>query len=173
MKDRSIVPSQRERVMRENDFIVSKTDAKGIITYCNPIFIEFSGYTEAELLGSQHNIVRHPDMPRAAFKLVWDTIQSGKEVFAYVKNMSKDGSYYWVFTHVAPDFGANGNIVGYTSVRRCPGRAAINAIAPVYAQMLAAERAAGARDAIAAGTGVLVDLLQKAGKSYEELVFSL
>jgi hypothetical protein len=87
--------------------------------------------------------------------------------------MSKDGSYYWVFTHVAPDFGANGNIVGYTSVRRCPGRAAINAIAPVYAQMLAAERAAGARDAIAAGTGVLVDLLQKAGKSYEELVFSL
>lgn len=173
MKDRSIVPSQRERVMRENDFIVSKTDAKGIITYCNPIFIEFSGYTEAELLGSQHNIVRHPDMPRAAFKLVWDTIQSGKEVFAYVKNMSKDGSYYWVFTHVAPDFGAHGNIVGYTSVRRCPGRAAINAVAPVYAQMLAAERAAGARDAIAAGTRVLVDLLQKAGKSYEELVFSL
>ncbi|MEW6163819.1 MAG: PAS domain-containing protein [Pseudomonadota bacterium] len=173
MKDRSIVPTQRERVMRETDFIVSKTDPKGIITYCNPIFIEFSGYSEAELLGTQHNIIRHPDMPRAAFKLVWDTIQSGKEVFAYVKNMSKDGGFYWVFTHVTPDFGPNGSIVGYTSVRRCPKRSAVETVAPVYAQMVAAEKAAGARDAIAAGTQVLVDLLTKTGKSYEELVFAL
>lgn len=173
MKDKGIVPTRRERVMRENDFIVSKTDPKGIITYGNPIFIEFSGYTEAELLGAQHNIIRHPDMPRAAFKLVWDTIQSGKEVFAYVKNMSKDGGFYWVFTHVTPDFGPNGAIVGYTSVRRCPKRAAIEAVEPVYRQMVAAEKAAGARDAIAAGTQVLVDLLQQTGMSYEELVFSL
>lgn len=173
MKDKSIVPTQRERVMREDDFIVSKTDPKGVITYCNPIFIEFSGYTEEELLGSQHNIVRHPDMPRAAFKLVWDTIQAGKEVFAYVKNMSKDGGYYWVFTHVAPDFGPGGAIVGYTSVRRCPQREAIAKIEPVYRQMVQAEKAAGARDAIAAGTQVLVDLLNKTGMSYEELVFSL
>ncbi|GAB1393664.1 PAS domain-containing protein [Rhodocyclaceae bacterium] len=173
MKDKSIVPTQQERVMRENDFIVSKTDPKGIITYCNPIFIEFSGYREEELLGAQHNIVRHPDMPRAAFKLVWDTIQSGKEVFAYVKNMSKDGGFYWVFTHVTPDFGPGGNIVGYTSVRRCPKRTAIDAIAPVYRQMVEAEQRAGARDAIAASTQILVNLLQQTGKSYEELVFSL
>lgn len=173
MKNKNIVPTQRERVMREHDFIVSKTDPKGIITYGNPIFIEFSGYTEEELLGAQHNIIRHPDMPRAAFKLVWDTIQSGKEVFAYVKNMSKDGGYYWVFTHVTPDFGPNNSIVGYTSVRRCPKRAAIEKIAPVYQQMVQAEKAAGARDAIAAGTQVLVDLLKKTGMSYEELVFAL
>jgi PAS domain S-box-containing protein len=173
MKDKNIVPTQRERVMRENDFIVSKTDPKGIITYCNPIFIEFSGYAEEELLGSQHNIVRHPDMPRAAFKLVWDTIQSGKEVFAYVKNMSKDGGYYWVFTHVAPDFGPSGAIVGYTSVRRCPRREAIAKIEPVYRQMVQAEKTAGARDAIAASTQVLVDLLNQTGMSYEELIFSL
>ncbi len=93
MKDKSIIPNSRERLMRENDFIVSKTNAKGIITYGNPIFIEFSGYTEEELLGSQHNIIRHPDMPRSAFKLVWDTIQSGREFFGYVKNMSKDGGF--------------------------------------------------------------------------------
>ena len=173
MKNKNIVPTQRERAMRENDFIVSKTDPKGIITYGNPIFIEFSGYTEAELLGAQHNIIRHPDMPRAAFKLVWDTIQGGKEVFAYVKNMSKDGGFYWVFTHITPDFGPNGGIVGYTSVRRCPKRAAIDKIVPVYRQMLEAERAAGARDAIAAGTRVLTDLLNQTGMSYEELVFSL
>lgn len=173
MKDRNIVPTQRERVMREDDFIVSKTDPKGIITYGNPIFIEFSGYAEAELLGAQHNIIRHPDMPRSAFKLVWDTIQSGREVFAYVKNMSKDGGYYWVFTHIAPDFDSNGSIVGYTSVRRCPRRGAIDKVAPVYRQMAEAEKAAGARDAIAAGTRVLVGLLEQTGMSYEELVFSL
>ena len=173
MKDKSIAPTTRERVMREDDFIVSKTDPKGIITYCNPIFIEFSGYSEEELLGTQHNIIRHPDMPRAAFKLVWDTIQSGKEIFAYVKNMSKDGGFYWVFTHITPDFGPRGDIVGYTSVRRCPKRQAIEAIAPVYRKMVDAEKAAGARDAIAASTAVLTDLLKQTGKSYEELIFSL
>jgi len=159
--------------MREDDFIVSKTSAKGIITYGNPIFIEFSGYSEEELLGSQHNIIRHPDMPRAAFKLVWETIEAGKEFFGYVKNLSKDGSFYWVFTHITPDFDSRRNIVGYTSVRRCPKREAVGKIEPVYRQMLAAERAAGPRDAIAAGTRVLVDLLQQTGMSYEELVFSL
>jgi PAS domain S-box-containing protein len=173
MKNKSIVPNNRERKMREGDFIVSKTDTRGIITYGNPIFIEFSGYTEEELLGSQHNIIRHPDMPRSAFKLAWDTIQSGKEFFAYVKNMSKDGSFYWVFTHITPDFGPNGNIVGYYSVRRCPKVSALEKIEPVYRQMLAAEQAAGAKNAIEAGTKVLVDVLNSTGMSYEELVFAL
>lgn len=173
MKDKSIVPTNRERLMREGDFIVSKTDTRGVITYGNPIFIEFSGYSEKELLGVQHNIIRHPDMPRAAFKLAWDTIQSGKEFFGYVKNMSKDGGFYWVFTHITPDFGPGGRIVGYYSVRRCPKRSAIEKIEPVYRQMLAAEKAAGAKDAIEAGTKVLVDLLTSTGMSYEQLVFSL
>lgn len=173
MKDKSIVPTNRERLMREGDFIVSKTDTRGVITYGNPIFIEFSGYSEKELLGVQHNIIRHPDMPRAAFKLAWDTIQSGKEFFGYVKNMSKDGGFYWVFTHITPDFGPGGRIVGYYSVRRCPKRSAIEKIEPVYRQMLAAEKAAGAKDAIEAGTKVLVDLLTSTGTSYEQLVFSL
>ena len=170
---RAITPTSIERKMREEDFIVSKTNAKGIITYGNPIFIEFSGYTEEELLGSQHNIVRHPDMPRAAFKLAWDTIQAGREFFGYVKNMSKDGGFYWVFTHITPDFDQAGNIIGYTSVRRCPRAEAIRKIEPVYQAMLEAERVAGARDAIAAGTRVLVDTLNQAGASYEQLVFSL
>ncbi len=170
---RGVTPSNSERLMRENDFIVSKTNPKGIITYGNPIFIEFSGYTEAELIGSQHNIIRHPDMPRAAFKLAWDTISSGKEFFAYVKNMSKDGSFYWVFTHISPDIGSNGSIVGYTSVRRCPKRSALEKIEPVYRQMLQAEQSAGARDAIAAGTQVLVDVMKQTGLGYEQLVFAL
>ena len=170
---RAIEPTSVERMMRENDFIVSKTNAKGIITYGNPIFIEFSGYAEEELLGSQHNIIRHPDMPRAAFKLAWDTIQAGNEFFGYVKNMSKDGGFYWVFTHITPDFDSSGNITGYTSVRRCPRREAVGKIVPVYRAMLDAERAAGARSAIEAGTSVLVDIMKQSGVGYEELVFSL
>lgn len=173
MKRKDIIPTRQERVMRESDFIVSKTDAKGLITYGNPIFIEFSGYSESDLIGSQHNVVRHPDMPRAAFKLAWDTISSGREFFAYVKNMAGDGSYYWVFAHITPDFDDRGNIVGYTSVRRCPRREAIAAIEPLYAAMRAAEQAAGARDALAAGGQVLNDALLANGVTYAEFVLGL
>ena len=101
---RAITPTAVERVMREDDFIISLTDTKGRITYGNRIFIEFSGYTEDELLGTQHNIIRHPDMPRSVFKLLWDKIQAKEECFAYVKNMSKDGSFYWVFANITPTF---------------------------------------------------------------------
>lgn len=170
---RHVTPTDIERVMREDDFIVSKTSAKGIITYGNPIFVEFSGYSEDELIGSQHNIIRHPDMPRAAFKLVWDTIAAGKECFAYVKNMAKDGSFYWVLAHITPDTDAGGRITGYTSVRRHPAHRAIEKISGVYRQMLEAEKSAGARDAIAAGTAVLGGILEQAGMDYEALVFSL
>ena len=72
MKDKAITPTRNERVMREDDFIVCKTDLKGRITYGNEIFIEYSGYSESELLGAQHNIIRHPDMPRGVFKFLWD-----------------------------------------------------------------------------------------------------
>lgn len=173
MKRKDIVPNLTERFMREDDFIVSKTDTKGLIIYGNPIFIEFSGYTENDLIGSQHNIVRHPDMPRSAFKLAWDTIQSGQEFFGYVKNMSQDGSFYWVFTHITPDFDSSGHIIGYTSVRRCPKRSGIDAITPVYKLMRDAERSAGAKDAITAGTQVLLDILKQKGMTYAELVFAL
>lgn len=173
MKPKAIQPTDVERKMRAEDFIVSKTDAKGRIIYCNPIFIEFSGYLEQELLHKQHNIVRHPDMPRTAFKLAWDTIKSGKEFFAYVKNMSKDGSYYWVLAHMTPDIGANGQPIGYTSIRRCPRQEALDYIQPLYAQILAAERAAGSRGALEAGYKVLQDHLTQEGKSYEELVLTI
>ena len=169
----SVQPNGREKLMRENDFIVSKTDLKGRITYGNRIFIEFSGYSEAELLGAPHNIIRHPDMPRGVFKFLWDTIQSGKECFAYVKNMAKDGSHYWVFANVTPDLGPGGQIEGYLSVRRAPKRAAVDVMADVYRAMLAEEQKAGARDACAASLALLTKLLADKGTSYEELVLSL
>jgi PAS domain S-box-containing protein len=172
MKNR-IEPTSNEKVMRENDFIVSKTDIKGRITYGNEIFIEFSGYSEAELLGAQHNIIRHPDMPRGVFKFLWDNIAAGSEVFAYVKNMSKDGSFYWVFANVTPDYDAAGNIIGYLSVRRAPKRAAIEVLEPLYRQMLAAEQKAGAKDACEASLALLTSVLNEKGMRYDELVLAL
>lgn len=170
---RHITPTSVERVMREDDFIVSMTDLKGIITYCNRIFIEFSGYSESELLGTQHNIIRHPDMPRAVFKLLWDKIQNREECFAYVKNMAKDGGFYWVFTNVTPTFDAAGNITGYFSVRRKPKHSGVQTASAVYAAMLEAEKKAGPANAIAAATKVLVDILNEKGLSYDELVLAI
>ena len=117
-------PTALERTMRENDFIVSKTDLKGRITYCNRIFIEFAGYAEHELLGAPHNLIRHPDMPRGVFQFLWDSLHAERECFAYVKNMSKDGGFYWVLANVTPSYGEDGRVEGYFSVRRKPPAAA-------------------------------------------------
>lgn len=166
-------PSSVERQMREDDFIVSKTDLKGRITYGNRIFIEFSGYSEAELLGAQHNIIRHPDMPRAVFKLLWDTIQTKRECNAYVKNMAKDGSFYWVFANVTPSFDRDGNVTGYFSVRRKPKASGVKTVTDLYRVMLEAERRAGAKDAMGVSTRILTDLLAEKGLSYDELVLAI
>lgn len=173
MKNTSIVPTQNELMMREDDFIVSKTDLKGRITYCNRIFIEFSGYSEEELLGAQHNIVRHPDMPRGVFKFLWDTISQRQECFAYVKNMSKDGSYYWVMANVTPNLDPQGDLEGYFSVRRRPSREAVNTMTEVYRLMLDEERRAGPRDACAASLALLTGLLTQKGVSYESFILSI
>ncbi len=168
-----VEPSLRERVMRDDDFIVSKTDLKGRITYCNRIFVEFSGYAESELLGAQHNIVRHPDMPRGVFKFLWDTLETKKECFAYVKNMSKNGDFYWVFANVTPDLDAQGNAQGYFSVRRKAQPKAIAVVSDVYKAMLVEEQRAGAKDACDASLALLGSVLKQKGVSYEQLILSL
>jgi len=169
-----ISPTSKEIVMRDNDFIVSKADAKGRLTYCNQIFIEFSGFSEQELLGQPHNIIRHPDMPRSVFNLLWQTIKAGEEFFGYVKNISRDGSYYWVFANVTPSYTAGAaEILGYFSVRRKPEPEKIKIIESVYQDMLSAEHNAGAREAIIAGTKILTDIIKPTGKEYREFILSL
>jgi PAS domain S-box-containing protein len=169
-----ITPTQHELVMRDDDFIVTKTDSVGLITYCNPIFIEFSGFSEHELLGKQHNIVRHPDMPRAVFALLWQTIKSGDEFMGYVKNLSKCGAYYWVFATVTPSFKPNSKeIIGFFSVRRKPDKSKLRIIEPIYREMLTAEKSVGRGEAVAAGTAVLMNTLKPTGKDYREFVISL
>ena len=155
--------------MKENDFIVSKTDLKGRITYVNKIFIEMGEYSEEELLGKAHSIIRHPDMPKAVFKLLWEMVQAGDEIFAFVLNKTKNGNDYWVYANITPSPDKNGRTVGYYSVRRKPSAAALQIIKPLYSQMLNAERSGG----VTAGTKVLTDLLHEKGMDYNELIITL
>ena len=122
----------------DGKLIVSRTDTKGIITHCNQSFIDMSGYSESEIVGQPHSILRHPDMPAAAFKDLWDTMARGEKWHGYVKNLRKDGAYYWVYASAIPNI-RNGEIVGYTSVRRKPSRTQVNACIELYAKMLAEE----------------------------------
>ena len=168
-----VEPINKEQVMRESDFIVSKTDTRGIITYANRIFIEFSKYSEEELIGKQHNIIRHPDMPRGVFKLLWDTLEQEKEIFAYVKNMSKDGSFYWVFANVTPSYDPQGKVIGYYSVRRKPKQESVDICAGLYETMLEAEIKAGPKFAMDASLELVTGILADKGVSYEEFILSI
>ena len=158
-----------EKVMNENDFIVSKTDTKGFITYCNQIFIDMSGYSKDELIGANHNIIRHPDMPAVAFKLAWDLIKSGEEFFGFVKNLKKDGGYYWVFAYITADYDQSGNIIGYSSFRRKPSKAALDAIAPVYKLLVQEEKKGGMK----ASGALLASFLEEHNTTYNDLVMNL
>lgn len=172
------LPSRRptgvERHFDREEIIVSKTDARGRITYANDVFLHVAGYTEREVLGKPHSFIRHPDMPRCIFQLLWGTIERGDEIFAYVVNMTKSGDHYWVLAHVTPTFDAVGRIVGYHSNRRCPNPGAIAAIRPLYATLLAAEQGYATKaQAIAASTKLLLDTLAEKGLTYEQFVFAL
>jgi PAS domain S-box-containing protein len=160
---------QNEKSLEENDFIVSKTDLKGTIIYGNKTFIEISGYSEAQLLGQPHSILRHPDMPKIIFKLLWQRIQNKQEIFAYVKNLCKDGSIYWVFANVTATIDENGGIRDFHSVRRKPSASAMSIIPDLYKQLLVAERSEG----IDASEQLLNKILQEKGVSYEQFVLDL
>ena len=114
--------------------IVSRTDTRGIMTQCNQSFVEMSGYGEAELIGQPHCILRHPDMPAAAFRDLWETVQAGRQWHGYVKNLRKDGGHYWVYATVVPNV-RDGKIVGFTSVRREPSREKVAAAEAQYQEM--------------------------------------
>jgi aerotaxis receptor len=122
-----------ETVLDEYAFLVSETDLKGVITFANDDFCKIAGYTVDELLGKPHNIVRHPDMPKVAFKSLWDTVKKGEIWTGYVKNKTKDGGYYWVFATVYPFETCDGTR-GYLSCRRKPSRTEIEKHEQLYRQ---------------------------------------
>lgn len=158
-----------EKILNEGDFIVSKTDTRGVITYCNRIFVQMSGYKANELIGANHNLIRHPDMPKIAFKLAWQLISEKKEFFGFVKNLRADGSFYWVFAYITPDLDTKGNIIGYTSFRRKPKKSALETISPLYKQLVQIEQKGGMKESELA----LSNLLKDKQISYNELVINL
>jgi len=163
-----------ERKFDKDEIIVSKTDTRGIITYANRVFLKIADYTEEEVLGKPHNIIRHPDMPRCVFKLLWDTLQSGREIFAYVVNRTKGGDHYWVFAHVTPTFDTAGEITGYHSNRRVPSREAVAKATELYRTLREEESRSGFSDAgMQAASRQLENLLEQNGVEYDEFAFSL
>jgi len=170
-----IKPREPAKEIFFNDLIVSKTDLTGRITYANDVFCKAAGYSETELLGRQHSIIRHPDMPRAVFKYLWDTILDGREVFAYVKNLARSGDYYWVFAHVTASRDVNRKTVGFHSNRRVPDPCVVrDVIAPLYTELLREEHShRNGKDALAASYQTLINFIAAKKVSYDELIFSL
>ena len=123
-----------ETRVRADEYLISKTDKRGIIVYANPSFLRISGYTHEELIGQPHNLIRHPDMPAAAFEDLWNTLHAGKPWMGMVKNRRKDGGFYWVLANVAPIV-EHGEITGYASVRIKPARAQITEAETLYQQL--------------------------------------
>jgi PAS domain S-box-containing protein len=136
-------PINEEIELDPKKYIVSKTDPKGIITYGNDYFTEISRYTADELIGKPHNILRHPDMPKVIFKLVWDRIQAGETVYGLIKNLAKDGRYYWVFSEFVPNKTSYGVINGYTAYRQAASKKAVIAIEPLYRKLREIEDQSG------------------------------
>ena len=130
--------TQKEVKLAPGQTIVSKTNPKGVITYINQDFIDISGYTEPELIGQAHNLIRHPDMPQAAFQDLWDTVQAGKPWRGMVKNRCKNGDHYWVEANVTPIW-ANGEVVEYMSVRHAPSAQQVRDAESLYARLNAGE----------------------------------
>ena len=139
-EQREVLVTNIETPYPEGKLIVSRTDTKGVVTQCNQAFVEMSGFSENEIIGQPHCILRHPDMPKAAYADLWTTVEAGKKWHGYVKNLRKDGGYYWVHAVVVPNV-RDGQIVGYTSVRRKPSRSKVNEAIALYVEMKAKESA--------------------------------
>ena len=170
-----MTPTGREVHFDKDELIVSKTNLKGHITYANDIFLEIAGYKEAEVLGKPHNMIRHPDMPRCVFKLLWETLQSGSEIFAYVVNMAKNGDHYWVLAHVTPSYDTTGQIIGYHSTRRVASPRTIQqTIVPLYKQLREIEqRNSSPKAGLAASQERLMAVLAEKNLAYDEFMAGL
>lgn len=162
-------PTNKEIKLNPYDMIVSKTDASGIITYGNRNFVKISGYEESELVGSPHNLLRHPDMPKAIFYLMWESIKEGKNIMAVVKNLAKSGAHYWVTT----DFDIHTSKVNgertYIAFRQAAPKHAVKEIEPLYKTLIRIEKEQGMKESIAYLNG----FLDEKGMDYHQYIESL
>lgn len=128
-----------EEVFFDGRSLISETDTKGIITFVNRKFSEMSGYSKDEAIGQPHSLLRHPDMPKIAFEQMWKVIQEGKIWEGYVKNLRKDGKFYWVIVNIVPKKDEAGEIIGYIASRKVPERLRIQSVEKDYLNMLREE----------------------------------
>lgn len=163
-------PIDKEIKLNSKRYIVSKTDAKGIIEYGNDYFVEISGYSEAELIGQPHSIVRHPDMPKVVFKMMWDRINKAQNIMAVVKNLAKDGSYYWVVTEFEPKIDPISNeIISHTAFRRAAPQKAIDTVEPIYKKLIEIEKNGG----VEASEKYLRGFLEENKTTYDDFINNL
>jgi PAS domain S-box-containing protein len=167
-------PTGVESPFDTDEIIVTKTDLKDRITYANDVFLRVARLTSKAAIGQPHSIIRHPDMPRCVFKLLWDTIEAGEEIFAYVLNLAANGDHYWVLAHVSPSFDGDGTVVGYHSMRRKPDPAQVAAIEPIYRMLLEEEgRPSSRKDGMLRSFESLQQMLEQKGVRYDEFVLSV
>ncbi len=150
-------------------FIISKTDLKGKIIFTNKNFCEVSGYTEAELIGEPHNILRHPDMPRAIFFLIWQKLLIGENISGIVKNLAKDGRYYWAIADFEAKKDKNGKIIALTAFRRIAPESVVNEIKELYSTMLSIEKKHGMEKSLA----YLEAFLEAENTTYDDFIDGL
>ena len=131
-----------EEVLFDGRSLISETDTKGIITFVNRKFTEMTLYSKEEAIGQPHSILRHPDMPKAAFEGMWKIIEGGKTWEGYVKNLRKDGKYYWVVVNIVPKLDTEGGVIGYIASRKMPDRIRLKTIINQYKQMIDEEKGA-------------------------------
>jgi PAS domain S-box-containing protein len=137
---------EKERTLTSVDIIVSQSDLDGFIIYANPIFYKIAGYSYGKLIGENHNIIRHPDMPKAIFKQLWKQLKKKEPVYCFIKNKSQDNQYYWVFAYIRPSINKDGTVRNYISTRRAISNKAKAIIEPLYQQLLNLEKSNGVED---------------------------
>ena len=164
MNAEKVIPVNTEVHWNKDLELVSKTDKAGTIRYANEAFVNVSGYEEYELVGQGHNIIRHPDMPKVIFKLLWSNLLKGKDFHAVVKNMAKNGRYYWVITRFEIFKNDKGEITGYMGRRKSVQPEVAERVEELYKKLVQIEEASG----IEAAEGYLTGYLEDQKKTYEE-----
>ncbi|WP_316858873.1 PAS domain-containing protein [uncultured Cohaesibacter sp.] len=170
-----ISPTGIEKRFGDSEILVSRTDKTGHITYCNAFFRDFTGYESQSLLGQPHSCMRHPDMPRAIFKIIWDTLEANTEAFAYVQNLTTSGDHYWCFAHMTPLYDDKLELSGYQASRRVPNHTVVrDTIEPLYQELRTIEtKIKDKNEALQASTEHLETLLKDKSTSYRNFILSL
>jgi PAS domain S-box-containing protein len=160
-------PRDEQIKLDKHKYIMSRTDTDGNIEFGNDYFFEISGYDSHELIGQPHNVIRHPDMPKVIFKLMWERLKQGQNIFAVVKNMAKDGRYYWVTTKFEiKKHPVDNTIVGYMAFRQAAKPSAVEQMSKLYSELLEIEKNGG----IEASEKYLIGYLDSRRKTYDEFI---